>query len=405
MSGEKPDRPPVACPLVRDPSFEPCDPAELEPLLHWLESGLPATELLNFRRGTALPDGRLDLCKQAIGPGGMERVLAALHPGSGVKHLLLGADGLGDEGARSLAGHMASGGRLETAFLGCNRIGATGAAALCEALGDDTSLRGLWLKRNPLGDEGARAVAGLLRRNRTLRTLDLVNTGIGKAGLAAILDALAENPSVERLYLGGNGIEDAAPIAALLRARPTLRELYLSANRLGDEGCAVLAAALPASGLGVLSLASNGIGQHGLDRLVAGLGPGLHALLLGHSPSARFVGAAPNHVGDPGAVRLADHLRGDTALRKLDLRGNGITTRGAKALAAALDENRTLTSLDLGLGIARRAKRVIAGALARNRGRVGPSSIPPDVAAIRSVTRTHSEPTSAHNMPHDMEEA
>src|SRR5438105_415879 len=83
--------------------FTPCDPAELEPLLRRLRDNTPIPGPQTFPRGTLLADGRLDLCKQDLGPGGARAVAAALRHNTRVRHLLLGADGLGTEGARAVA--------------------------------------------------------------------------------------------------------------------------------------------------------------------------------------------------------------------------------------------------------------------------------------------------------------
>lgn len=60
------------------PPVVPRPVAELAPLLDWLRGGRPAGERLDFTAGTALPDGRLDLCKQGIGAQGAALVAEAL---------------------------------------------------------------------------------------------------------------------------------------------------------------------------------------------------------------------------------------------------------------------------------------------------------------------------------------
>src|SRR5215207_10005424 len=108
-------------------TFVPCPAEELTPLLEALRRGEPPAEARAFPRGTWLPDGRLDLCKQAIGPDGARAVMAAVRHAPHVRHLLLGADGLGDEGARAVAELAAARGELCTVYLGGNFITAEGA--------------------------------------------------------------------------------------------------------------------------------------------------------------------------------------------------------------------------------------------------------------------------------------
>ncbi|MCG7529112.1 gala protein, partial [Streptomyces sp. OfavH-34-F] len=236
---------PVRCPAIEHPDLPLADPALLGPLLDRLASPSAVGGDETFPLGALRADGRVDLCKQGLGPAGAALVMPAAARSPHAAHVLLGTNSLGDEGATAVAAALAGGHRLHTVYLGCNRIGPEGAAALAGALAGDATVRALWLKRNPLGDTGVRALAPMLRRNTTLRTLDLVNTGVTEDGLTALLDVLTHRPHpVERLFLGGNGLgADAAPLLARLILDAGVRELYLPSNHLGDEGAAVLAAA------------------------------------------------------------------------------------------------------------------------------------------------------------------
>ena len=58
--------PPAHCP-VRDPyNIDPCDAAEIAPLVEHLRANRAVDETVVFPRGTLLTDGRLDLCKQSL---------------------------------------------------------------------------------------------------------------------------------------------------------------------------------------------------------------------------------------------------------------------------------------------------------------------------------------------------
>ncbi|MER7188206.1 hypothetical protein ABT404_53620 [Streptomyces hyaluromycini] len=157
------------------PPVVPRPAADLAPLLDWLRAGRPAGERLDFTAGTALPDGRLDLCKQGVGAAGAALIAEALGEGpTPVRHLLLGTDALGDEGAEAVAG---SGAGVETLYLGCNGITAGGACRIADQLrASPQVVTGVWLKRNPLGAGGGQAAAELIESARSLRTLDLAQT-------------------------------------------------------------------------------------------------------------------------------------------------------------------------------------------------------------------------------------
>ncbi|MEW2131558.1 gala protein [Streptomyces sp. NPDC005435] len=374
---------PVRCPAIEHPDLPLADPAALGPLLERLMDPQAPGADETFALGTLRADGRVDLCKQGLGPDGAARLLPVAAASRHAAHLLLGTNALGDEGARSVAaalsGTPAHG--VHTLYLGCNRIGPDGVTALAGALADDTALRALWLKRNPVMADGARTLAALLRRNTTLRTLDLVNSGIGAEGVRLLVDALLDRPApLERLFLGGNGLTPAeAPLLAALVRDAGVRELYLTANHLGDEGTAVLArAADPARPLR-LGLGGNGIGPDGARALADAL-DGIEHLDLGRAMSERSLGAPGNETGDEGARALADALPG-SPLRRLELRHTGITGRGAKTLLAALPDGHRLEYVGLGPGLPRRVKRSFAARMCPAR----PTH--PDLRAIGSVYR------------------
>ncbi|MFB7032630.1 MULTISPECIES: gala protein [unclassified Streptomyces] len=373
---------PVRCPAIEHPDLPPADPARLDPLLARLASDRPVETDEAFPLGTLRADGRVDLCKQGLGPAGAARLLPAATASAHAAHLLLGTNAIGDTGAASLAVALAGGHGLRTLYLGCNRIGPEGVGALAAALADDTTVRALWLKRNPLFEDGARTLAALLRRNTALRTLDLVNTGIGTGGVRLLLDALLERERpLERLFLGGNGLgPDAAPLLAALIREAGVRELYVSANHLGDEGAAALASAAGASAHPVrLGLGGNGVGAAGVRALAASLG-GVEALDLGRTMSERSLGAPGNEPGDEGAYALAAALPG-SPLRRLELRHTGLTGRGAKSLLAAVPADGPLEYVGLGPGLPRRVKRSFSARLRPSR----PAH--PDLRAIGSVYR------------------
>ncbi|WP_433186497.1 gala protein [Actinoallomurus sp. CA-150999] len=372
---------PVRCPAIEHPDVPPADPADLAPLLARLADPAPVGADETFPLGTVRPDGRVDLCKQGLGPAGAALLLPVAVASPHAAHLLLGTNAIGDDGARTVADALVPGHGVETVYLGCNRIGAAGTEALADRLAADTTVRALWLKRNPVGDAGVRALAGALRRNTTIRTLDLVNTGLTADGLRVLLTAFADRPvPVERVFLGGNGLgPDAADVLAALVRDAGVRELYVPANHLGDAGAAVLAAAADPARPVRLGLGGNGIGPEGARALADALG-GIEALDLGRPPSERSLGAPANVTGDAGAATLAAALPG-SPLRRLELRRTGVTGRGAKAVLAAVPEDTRLEYVGFGPGVPRRVKRALAP-------RLRPASAPhPDVHAIASLYR------------------
>ena len=370
---------------------------DLEPLLTWLRGGRPAERRLDFPAGTALPDGRLDLCKQQVGPLGAARIAAALpRVGSDaagpVRHLLLGTDGLGDVGADAVADGAGERG-VQTLYLGCNKITAVGACRIATRLRESPqSVRAVWLKRNPLGAAGGSAAAELVESAPLLRTLDLVQTGLEPTGLAELVDALisasGSGREFERLYVGGNplGSSGASELARLIRSG-CVAELYASASGLGDTGARAVAEALRATPYGRvkrLSLASNGIGPlAAADLIDAAVRSGLEALDLGRVRAAGVLAAPDNRVDAQAAALIGDALSvAESRLAHLVLADCGI--RSAEAIKLLDHLGGARTRVVLGKGIATTVRRRFSA----HADGVPSPQVPGDVAAIKSVHRT-----------------
>lgn len=402
---------------------------DLAPLIAWLRTGRSPERRLDFPAGSALPDGRLDLCKQAVGPAGAQRVLDALPDAADlappvVRHLLLGTDGLGDQGAGAVAAAAAPKG-LETLYLGCNGVSAGGVCRMADNLraSPQAALGAVWLKRNPLGPAGGEAAAELLDAAPGIRTLDLVQTGLDAAAASTLTEALIAASGTgcgfERVYLGGNalGSQGAASLARLVAAGG-VAELYVSAAGLGDEGAEMLAEALanaPAGRLRRLAVASNGIGPVPAVRLVAAAaGAGVRLLDLGRVRAARVLAAPENRIDQEAATAIGTALAAaphqlthlvlaDTGMRSREalslLRALGVAeapswqTEAAvpavSAAAAAPAESAVAPiRIVLGKGVAATVKRRFAQLAV---GLTHPA-VAVDVAAVRSVYRTAPAP-------------
>src|SRR5262249_53416284 len=138
----------IHCAITEVVDIVPEARAELTPLLEYLESNQTVSEPTVFPRGTVLADGRLDLCKQQLGPTGCRLVTKALAANTTIISVLLGTNAIGDQGATDVARLVEQNTHLEVVYLGCNRITAAGATALAQALANNDQVVGLWLKRN-----------------------------------------------------------------------------------------------------------------------------------------------------------------------------------------------------------------------------------------------------------------
>ncbi|HLP91914.1 MAG TPA: hypothetical protein VK184_25415 [Nostocaceae cyanobacterium] len=175
----------INCPIQTSLETKPDVLTEIAPLIDHLQANVNVNEQTTFPRGTVMPDGRLDLCKQGLGYLGFQPIAEVLATNTTIASLLLGTNGIGNIGTVEVAKLIEFNQNLEVIYLGCNHIQKEGIAELAKALVNNTSVSGLWLKRNPIGAEGAVCLAEMLRYNQSIRILDLVNTDIGKlAGLA-----------------------------------------------------------------------------------------------------------------------------------------------------------------------------------------------------------------------------
>lgn len=345
-------------------AVEVATPGQMAPLQEFLNRSplaLPEPEL-SFERGTLLNDGRLDLCKQVIGPKGVSPFFESLqHDEHGlVKHILLGNNIAGNELGRAVSNFIRSGAsKLTTWYVAGNRMNVEGIKPLAEALENDQQVLQLWLKRNPMLPEGAVPIASMLRVNTTLRVLDLTNTGIFDEGCESVMKGLLDNPysALQYLCLATNGItpQGAASIANYLRATTdrSLVGLSLGCNRLGDEGVRILLEGLRRyKSFKRLDLSSCGISAAGAKVLADFLvvpNCDLRFLDLGCMKSTWAAGEIPNRIGTEGGIAIAEALRVNSNLEGLNLDNNSIEESAFAAIEQALCQNQSSSLRRLGM--------------------------------------------------------
>ena len=177
---------------------------------------------------------------------------------------------------------------------------------------------------------------------------------------------------VRRLCLGGNRLNYAAvaELAEFLRFSVVAKEkiealdfasdrfgnLYSAPqvrNSIGDEGAAQLATVLAVAGnLRELSLAGNDIGPRGLAALLGALG---RQCALGKRP-LEVLNVNGNSVGAEGARLLAGALAAPGCpLRTLKVSENRLGAAGVRELARALRGNTALRQLDVSWNVAAKA--------------------------------------------------
>lgn len=335
----------------------PCSLEELEPLFEHLSSNKPGPdddkESIVFPRGTIMSGGRLDLCKQVVGPQGVQPLLDAMKYSSVVSRLLLGNNIVGLPGAQAISQYIRcnSDSNIDTWYIACNRFDSECILLICDALANDTKVKALWLKRNPILAIGVVHIARMLTTNTYLQTLDLLNTGLLDEGCEILFNALKVNHSLKHLYIDANGL--TVKSGRIIRSHfeekyNHLETLHLSCNALGDAGTCEIASGLRYDQhLKRLGLSSNCIGPDGTRALVDALigHTALQQLNLGFMKSTNLLGNLNNVLGDEGAIEISRLIQLNHQIRSIDLTLNGISQKGLLQLRDALKLNRTLTTL------------------------------------------------------------
>lgn len=356
---------------------------DLQPVLRRLEQGRPAeAQCVVFPRGAVYSDGRIDMCKQVVGPQYIRNLVCSVHANSHIQHFLIGNNIVGDEGAEHIAAMVNApegSPKLETLYLAGNCITAQGAAVLGCALKCNDTVKSLWLKRNPLRALGVRQIAEMLEENQTIKTLDLVNTAALDEGVHALFKSLRKNTTLRTLYLDANGItvEGVRAIADYFEflkreKRIGLTGLFLGMNRLGDEGAILLAKALRNYPHMVrLDLASDRIQNAGLKAVLnsAQTLPKLAYLGVGFYKSTTDLGELPNYFDGEGADLIADFIRFNRSVRVLDLKDVNLREDGMEPIVEAVEANPqilTISCSQLGRSPEPKSRQRLLAALRRN---------------------------------------
>mmetsp|Transcript_4672 Transcript_4672/g.14905 ORF Transcript_4672/g.14905 Transcript_4672/m.14905 type:complete len:387 (+) Transcript_4672:144-1304(+) len=203
-----------------------------------------------------------------------------------------------------------------------NHLGDAAMVTLAHALSETVlRLQSLHLANNSIKERGAEILAQcLLEKHNTLGLLVLAGNAIGDNGSSAILGAVAGAQSpVHTLRLDACGLTDnvARALAALIRARTSLRALSISRNRLGDDTTVAISRAL-----------DNRQRVEGITEL----------------------DLSDNWLGADSAVALAALLLNDKALLRLNISGNSslmTAPRAVTAFADGISRNRALLEIDL----------------------------------------------------------
>ena len=178
-------------------------------------------------------------------------------------------------------------------YLAGNCIDTASFTTLVDSMVKSSVITNVWLKRNPLGVTAAKDVFHLITETPNLRTLDLDQTELGDAGVAELFQLLSDHVPSHPL---------------------SLRHIYMNACGVGDKASQRISRYLQLSHCTIESL------------------------YLSNNP----IGHAISHI--------ANGLKGNKTLHRLNVQSCGLKDEGIIALAEALENHDSLTALDIGQG-------------------------------------------------------
>ncbi|XP_072892597.1 NACHT, LRR and PYD domains-containing protein 12-like [Hemitrygon akajei] len=282
-----------------------------------------------------------------LGDSGVKLVSAALrNPECKIQQLVLMGVGLTDSGVEDLASALSTNPSLTDLDLSVNKLGDSGVKLVSAALRNpECKIQKLRLRDVSLTDSGAEDLVSALSTNPSLTDLDLSVNKLGDSGVKLVSAAL-RNPEckIQKLRLDKVGLTDsgAEDLVSALSTKPSLTDLDLSGNKLGDSGVKLVSAALmnPECKIQKLELNNVDLTDSGAEDLVSALRT---------NPSLTELDLSYNKLGDSGVKLVSAALRNpECKIQRLWLYNVDLTDSGAEDLASALSTNPSLTVLSLG---------------------------------------------------------
>ncbi|XP_022809520.1 NLR family CARD domain-containing protein 3-like, partial [Stylophora pistillata] len=275
-------------------------------------------------------------------------ITPALQANHTVTHLDMREAGVGDVEAEALGRVLQSNHTLTHLCLADNKISHIGVEALAEALKFNRVLEDLNIARNNIGNEGAVALSQALVSNRKLRCLnfcteylygpfvderlkDIHEQRVSDLSLAELGKAIQSNYSLTHLYVG---------CAQFLPNFLSMVYSKVIMPFFGDSSAKAFSKALQSGDTQLARLALNHISISSPCVIILAEGLRVNGTL-------ERLDLSQNRIDCSGAVALAQALKTNQTLTHLQLRENFISDDGAKEFVEVLQRNKTLMFLGL----------------------------------------------------------
>ncbi|KAF2718199.1 RNI-like protein [Polychaeton citri CBS 116435] len=218
---------------------------------------------------------------------------------------------------------------------------------LMAALRYNEHSRHFLLGNNIIGSSGAKEIADFIEDlPHRIETWYLAGNCIDADGFRLLVDAMVQSPPITNVWLKRNPLRQLAAkdVARLIIECKQLRTLDLDQTELGDAGVAEIFTALTYHGnpiaLRHIYLNACGIGAQACKAIAQYLKAPhceLQSLYLSNNP-----------IGDIGSCALAAGLQQNKSLLRLSLQSVGLKDEGAIRLMEFLSTHPTLMMLDIG---------------------------------------------------------
>nr|CAI9704839.1 unnamed protein product [Rangifer tarandus platyrhynchus] len=234
---------------------------------------------------------------------------------------------------------------LKELSLRTNELGDGGVLLVLQGLQSPTcKIQKLSLQNCCLTEAGCGVLPGVLRSLPTLRELHLSDNPLGDAGLRLLCEGLLDPQCrLEKLQLEYCNLTAAScePLAAVLRATRDLKELVVGNNDIGETGAQVLCRGLAESACQLETLKLENCG------LVAASCKDL-CRLVASQVSLKDLDLGSNRLGDAGLAELCPGLLSPSSqLRALWLWECDLTVSSCRDLCRILQTKETLKELSL----------------------------------------------------------
>ncbi|XP_069089586.1 NACHT, LRR and PYD domains-containing protein 12-like isoform X2 [Pleurodeles waltl] len=288
----------------------------------------------------------LTLTDNELGDSGARELCEGLrHPDCRLKKLEMWGCSLTDSCCEHLSLVLGINQNLLELDLGNNKLGDPGARLLCEGLKHpDCKLQKLMLDRCSLTESGCSDLSSVFCVNHRLTDLDLADNELWDSGVAKLCEGLRHpDCKLQRLGLRSCSLTGSsfAELSSMLCTSSSLTALNLGGNSLHDPAVSQLCEGLKHPGCRIQAL------ELWMCSLTESSCVALSSV-LSTSPSLTDLDLSDNEIGDSGVKRLCEGLKHTGCkVQKLRLDDTKLTDDCVPELCAALLEKRDLQRLSL----------------------------------------------------------